>query len=354
MRDKRPVDELTVEELERILAIKKREERQQKLQRMQRSGRIVPSEAEKVVPISAPSAAPEIDLSALTAKPAAQPVAAQPQPKLAPIPVVREVSPHFEDESDGYKKVQKADASRFWRSFVNQSLLLVEVGAVVGLVFLGYQMLTSINTLQKETASAQALADEQRRTSIPTLAPTPIIKLASVVLPGGHTFTASGEAQFNYAEVPEALRDLVATEILAPVISRPQTTTETALEISIPRLGVEQTIIQGTDWEALKLGVGQFQNGANPSDNDGNIVFSAHNDIYGEYFRHLDQLEVGDEFTVRTATQIYTYRVVSFKQVEPTDVSVLNPRGGAVATLISCYPYQIDDKRYIVFAERLD
>jgi hypothetical protein len=41
MRDKRPVDELSVEELERILAIKKREERQQKLKRMERSGRIV-------------------------------------------------------------------------------------------------------------------------------------------------------------------------------------------------------------------------------------------------------------------------------------------------------------------------
>ena len=41
MRDKRPVDELSIEELERILAIKKREERQKRLSRMQREGRMV-------------------------------------------------------------------------------------------------------------------------------------------------------------------------------------------------------------------------------------------------------------------------------------------------------------------------
>src|SRR5262245_16562940 len=41
MRDKRPVDELSIEELERILAIKKREERQRRMQRMQRDGRVL-------------------------------------------------------------------------------------------------------------------------------------------------------------------------------------------------------------------------------------------------------------------------------------------------------------------------
>ena len=41
MRDKRPVDELSVEELERVLAIKRREERQQRMQRMQRTGRVI-------------------------------------------------------------------------------------------------------------------------------------------------------------------------------------------------------------------------------------------------------------------------------------------------------------------------
>src|SRR5688572_4781228 len=47
MRDKRTVDELSIEELERILAIRKREERQGKMKRMERAGRVVPSESAK-------------------------------------------------------------------------------------------------------------------------------------------------------------------------------------------------------------------------------------------------------------------------------------------------------------------
>lgn len=345
MRDKRPVDELSVEELERILAIKKREERQQKLKRMERSGRIVE-------PKQPPTSTPTPTLNFPTAA-ASVPTAPPPPLAQAPQPVVREVSPRFEDDVERYIPNSEAGKSRFWRSFFNQSLLLVEVIAVVGLVFLGYQMLTAINTLQKETASAQALADEQRRETLPTLIPTPQIRLSEVVLPGGHIFTTSGDVQFNYAEVPEALRDLVASEILAPVITRPQVTRETALELSIPKLGIEQSIVQGTDWEALKLGVGQLLNNVNPGDSEGNLVLSGHNDIYGEVFRYLDELEVGDEFFVRTQSQIYTYRIVGTDIVDPTDISVLAPRGGAVATLISCYPYRVNDKRYIVFAERV-
>jgi hypothetical protein len=44
MRDKRPVDELSIEELERVLAIRRREDRQKQLQRMQRNGRVMSDE----------------------------------------------------------------------------------------------------------------------------------------------------------------------------------------------------------------------------------------------------------------------------------------------------------------------
>jgi sortase A len=339
MRDKRTVDELSVEELERILVIKKRQERQQKLERMQRAGRVVNPELPKPSP---PNAAPN-ELPPILAKASAT----------APAPVVREAAPRFED--DGDLTPQRDRRARFWRSFTNQSLLLVEVLAVVGLLFLGYQMIGGLNRLQKETASAQALADEQRRASIPTLVPTPQLQLNQIVLPGGHTPpTAPGGARFNYEEIPANLLPLVQNQINAPVISRPPPSRETALEVNIPKLNVNQTIVQGTDWEALKLGIGQLQNGINPRDEQGNLVLSAHNDIYGEYFRHLDQLAEGDQFTVRTQTSYFTYRVTHWALYKPTDVGVLDPRGGATATLISCYPYQVNDKRIVVFAVRVD
>ncbi len=338
MRDKRPVDELSIEELERILAIRKREERLKNLNRLQRAGRVV----------AEPAAAP-------AERPLSLPAQPPPSPRAAPN---GDAEPYFEDEADEnlYRapgKNKSAD-DRFWRTFTNQLLLLVEVAAVAGLIFLGYQMLTGVTRLQQETASAQALADEQRRATIPTLEPTPQLQLSQVVLPGGHTPpTAPGGARFNYEEIPANLWSLVESQVLQPIAFRPPPTEETALAISIPKLRVDQTIVQGVDWEALKLGVGQLQNGVTPTAERGNLVLSAHNDIYGEYFRYLDQLEPGDEFFIRTRTKVYTYRVTGWQTVKPTDVHVLETRGGATATLISCYPYQVNTQRIVVFADRV-
>jgi sortase A len=271
--------------------------------------------------------------------------------KVAP---VRDTHPRFEDDAlDEY--VEHRAENRFWKGFVNQALLLVEVLAVIGLVVLGYNMLTAIGRLEQETATAQQMAQEQLRASIPTLAPTPQLRLDEVVLPGGHTPPVEGQqAQFNFDEIPSNLLPLVQSQILAPVISRPPPTAETALRLVIPEINVDQSIVQGVDWEALRLGIGQLNNGVTPADDSGNVILSAHNDIYNEIFRHLDQLEPGDEFQIFTQTQVYSYVITGWDVVEPTDVHVLNNRDGATATLISCYPYKVDDKRIVVFADRVN
>ncbi len=80
-------------------------------------------------------------------------------------------------------------------------------------------------------------------------------------------------------------------------------------------------------------------------------MLSAHNDIFGEIFRRLDQLQPGDEVQVHTLTQVFTYRVTGTRIVEPTEVSVLAPTQHSSLTLISCYPYLIDTQRIVVFAD---
>jgi sortase A len=136
------------------------------------------------------------------------------------------------------------------------------------------------------------------------------------------------------------------------VVSRPQTTSETALSLLVPRLNLDQSIVQGVDWEALKLGVGQLPNGTNPGDETGNVVLAAHNDVYGQLFRHLDQMQPGDQFQIQTQSGAFTYVVTNVFTTTPDDVSVLANRGGATATLISCYPYQVNTERIIVYADR--
>jgi sortase A len=346
MRDKRPVDELSIEELERILAIKKREERQGKLKRMERAGRLVNNGKPEARPTQ-PSQSNEPVVTAAIPTPVIPPAE-----KVIP---VREAQPRFEDDPfDDDPRDRKAE-SHFWRDFANKSLLFIEVLAVIGLVILGYNMLTATGRLEQETASAQQLAEEQRRASIPTIAPTPQLRLDEVVLPGGHAPPVEGQSpQFNFSEIPPNLLPLVQSQILAPVISRPPPTAETALRLVIPEIRVDQSIVQGVDWEALRLGIGQLPNGVTPASATGNVVLSAHNDIYGEIFRYLDQLEAGDEFQIYTETQIYTYVITGWDIFEPNDVHVMNNRSGATATLISCYPYKVDDKRIVVFADRVN
>lgn len=324
MRDKRTVDDLSIEELERILAIKKRQARQEQLQRMQRTGRTI------------------------------QPGEAQPPNHGAGLPT-GVYSPQFEADIDPGIKRKNTAGSSLWRRFVDRSLLLVEIAAVLGIIAVGFVMLEGIQTLQQETADAQSRADEQIRAAIPTIAPTPQLTLANIVLPGGHTPpTEAGGGQFNFDEIPAGLRAQVRDLIfLPPEIARPPITPETARRIVIPDINVDQVIVQGIDWEAMKNGVGQLQNGVNPG-SSGNVVLAAHNDIYGEIFRHLDELEPGTLFEIHTEKQVYTYVITGSDIVEPSEVGVMDNQSRPTATLISCYPYQVNTHRIVIFADRVD
>ncbi len=341
-RDKRPVGDLSIQELERVLAMRRREERMKQRERLKREGRMV----------DAPNAAAEADeIFDLTPTTEMRAPAQQPFDPLLTAGF-EGAAPLFEDDPLALP-ISRADSDNgAWKRFVNMALLLVEVAAVAGLIFIGFSLFQSIGKLETESRTAAELADQQRRAGIPTLAPTPQVTLDAVVLPGGHTFTASGAPQFNYSEIPAALLPMVQDQLIAPPPRRPAPTDETALQLIVPRLNVNQTIVQGVDWDALRLGIGQLTNGSNPDSDDGNVVLAAHDDIYGEYFRHLDQLAPGDQFQIQTRSQVYTYTVTGSDIVDPTDVHVMDKRGGATATLISCYPYQVNSHRIVVYATR--
>lgn len=346
MPDKRPVDDLSITELERVLAIKKREERQNRIQRMKRDGRVIQTGQQ------AP-AAPQ-SASAPQAISDAQGLPAMTIDLPSEHVVRRSAHPAFEDsvEAAAYQRKPKDD-NRLWQLFVDRSLLLIEVAAVVGLIALGVALLGSLDTLRTETASAQQAAEAQRIATIPTLEPTPQLRLANVVLPGGHTPPIDGRTQFNFSEIPDHLHAQLANQVfLPPDIARPEITDDTPLRVIIPDIGVDHSIVQGVDWNALQQGVGQLPNGITPDDATGNVVLAAHNDIYGEIFRHLDDLAIGTQFQIQTRSGIYTYTVRDKQIVDPDAVHVMESQGRPMATLISCYPYQVNNQRIVIFADR--
>jgi sortase A len=233
--------------------------------------------------------------------------------------------------------VERDPKRRARRRAFDRILLLIEIAAIAGLLFVILSGLNLIRDLNRQVATAL----EQ-----PTLTPTPII--TAVILPSGHTPPGSpGGTQPNEAEIPAHLRPIVQSLANLPV---PTAGPEQAQRIQIPAIGVDAPIVQGDGWEQLKKGVGQHLGTTDPGQN-GNLVLAAHNDVFGEIFRDLDRLKPGDTITVFTNQRPFVYVVTDSKIVAPTDVGVMDPTEKPTVTLISCYPYMKDDQRIAVTAQ---
>ena len=89
---------------------------------------------------------------------------------------------------------------------------------------------------------------------------------------------------------------------------------------------------------------------ANPGEL-GNMVLSGHDDVYGEVFRYLHKVELGDEILVYSGSHAFRYVAMQKRIIEPTEVSVMYPTSEPTLTLITCYPYLVDNTRIIIIAE---
>ena len=123
--------------------------------------------------------------------------------------------------------------------------------------------------------------------------------------------------------------------------------------IRIPKIGVDEVVIEGVRPDDLEMGPGHMPWTPLPGQ-PGNAVISGHRVTHGRPFFDLDQLGPGDEIVVETAIGVHTYQVRSTEIVTPTDVWVTNPRRGAWLTLTTCHPRYSASERYIVFAELVD
>ncbi len=297
---KRSADELTVDELRQLLIEKRRSERQKRLDTYRRTGRVILVES---VPAPAPMEGLEVE-----------PLDGEP---LLP--------------GEGETPVRR---SRVW---IDRLLLLVEVAAAIGFVYLVANFFLFLRENNEKSAVAQIQ---------PTPSPTPLI--SEIVLPSGHTPPRPGTTtRFNEAEIPEHLRPLVQAQQVE--IAIPTASPKNAARIKITAINVFARIVQGDNWESLKQGVGQHFGSPNPGE-PGNIVLSAHNDVFGQLFRDLDKLKAGDAIILYTEQKAFTYIVQQTQVVEPTQVEVMASTREPVVTLISCYPYLVDDKRIAVTA----
>jgi sortase A len=120
--------------------------------------------------------------------------------------------------------------------------------------------------------------------------------------------------------------------------------------ITIPRLGLSAVVLEGAGAKELKLGPGHISRTPLPGEG-GNFSVAGHRDTF---FRPLRLIGAGDVIVIQRRAQIFRYKVVSTRIVNPADVHVLESTGRDTLTLVTCYPFNFvgsAPKRLIVHAD---
>jgi len=101
----------------------------------------------------------------------------------------------------------------------------------------------------------------------------------------------------------------------------------------IPRLQMDEIVIEGVDDDALNAGPGHLPGSAYPGE-AGNAVISAHRD---RHFARLGEIDVGDTIVTESGSHRTTWVVIS-KRVVAADAPALFRTGDATLTLTTCWP----------------
>ena len=194
------------------------------------------------------------------------------------------------------------------------------------------------------------LVQAQEPTPIPTPSPTP--RARPTPSPAGTPETV----------VPTPSPTPTAT----PVPDMPPPT-----RIRIPSVGIDAPVVevgyevveingqQVIQWQVADYAAGHHSTSASPGEG-GNIVISGHNDWRGEVFRTLEFAKLGDEVILTSDAGEFTYRIVEIHYRKEVGVPLeeriatgrfLDPMPEERVTLVTCWPYGIDDHRIIVVAK---
>lgn len=119
--------------------------------------------------------------------------------------------------------------------------------------------------------------------------------------------------------------------------------------LEIPKINVNQIVVQGTNDSQLQLGPGHYTQTPLPGQ-VGNVGIAGHRTTWGRPFYNLNELKNGDKIILSTTYGTYTYSVTSSQIVSPSDVAVLNPTTTATVTLTTCNPRFSASQRLVVQA----
>ncbi|MBN1935704.1 MAG: sortase [Anaerolineae bacterium] len=140
--------------------------------------------------------------------------------------------------------------------------------------------------------------------------------------------------------------------------------------IQVPSINLDATVVEVertmmvvdgqyvSTWAVADYAAGFHSESVYPG-HVGNTVLSGHNNIRGEVFRDLVDVQVGDEVVLYVGEQVYRYRVREKLVLPDRDVSLEQRQENARwigtfpderLTLVTCWPYTSNSHRVIVVA----
>lgn len=127
--------------------------------------------------------------------------------------------------------------------------------------------------------------------------------------------------------------------------------------VEIKKLKVDLPIYHGTSESILQHSIGHLEGSSLPVGGTGShAVLTGHRGLpSAKLFTDLDQMEVGDTFTVNILNETLTYEVDKISIVLPEDVTELLPDPEQdYITLVTCTPYAVNTHRLLVRGVRID
>jgi sortase A len=200
-----------------------------------------------------------------------------------------------------------------------------------------------------------------------------IVALVAVVLATGLTFVG---ARVWASDPAEAVVDQPTAEVtFPPTTRRTRATTTTTAElptpalvpedpyayepeirlgtIEIPRLGLADTLYQGVTLTSIDRGPSHWPGTALPGEL-GNAVVAGHRVTRTHPFRHLDQMQPGDEVIFTVAGERSVYEMTRSEVVTPDGMHIVDQRPEHTATLFACHPPGSARFRYVVHLRQVD
>lgn len=152
-----------------------------------------------------------------------------------------------------------------------------------------------------------------------------------------------GELTAERREVYESLLNITGTGLIGYV--------------EIPKINVYLAVYHGTSSDTLQSAIGHVESSSLPLPGESvHTILSGHSGLpSARLFTDVDQLKIGDTFTLHVLNETLTYEVIHMQKVLPDTLQNLRiEEGMELCTLMTCTPYSVNTHRLIVTGKRIE